>query len=250
MSLRRSRLQETGETSRTENVSQGCENPPLTAAQIAQLVAATVEQILANRPEANPLPDQQTEEIRGPREEVARLREARVVETPPPTAREVPLSTEVLAAELPQHFKFPNVGEYDGMGDPEEHLSRFENAALLHQYTDPIKCRVFVRPGDRPAEAPLCPAWLPEEPVMAKADQTVQNRENKRGQTSGYQESSVDKAQRLSWADLINHHHLVIFRCDDSADHHKAVVFRHDDSAVHHIKSSVGPFRRDDSVGR
>ncbi|KZV56583.1 hypothetical protein F511_43459 [Dorcoceras hygrometricum] len=47
----------------------------------------------------------------------------------------------------------------------------------------------------------------------------------------GYQESSVDKAQRLSCADLINHHHLVIFRCDDSADHHKAVVFRHDDSA-------------------
>ncbi|KZV53625.1 hypothetical protein F511_29847 [Dorcoceras hygrometricum] len=66
----------------------------------------------------------------------------------------------------------------------------------------------------------------------------------------GYQESSVDKAQRLSCADLINHHHLVIFRCDDSADYHKAVVFRHDDSAGHHIKSSVGPFRRDDSAGR
>ncbi|KAL0430492.1 UNVERIFIED_CONTAM: hypothetical protein Sradi_0675200 [Sesamum radiatum] len=25
-----------------------------------------------------------------------------------------------------------------------EHLSRFENAALLHRYTDGIKCRVFV----------------------------------------------------------------------------------------------------------
>ncbi|KZV47013.1 hypothetical protein F511_30005 [Dorcoceras hygrometricum] len=41
----------------------------------------------------------------------------------------------------------------------------------------------------------------------------------------GYQESSVDKAQRLSCEDLINHHHLVIFRCDDSADHHKAVWY-------------------------
>ncbi|KZV36102.1 hypothetical protein F511_19603 [Dorcoceras hygrometricum] len=66
----------------------------------------------------------------------------------------------------------------------------------------------------------------------------------------GYQESSVDKAQRLSCEDLINHHHLVIFRCDDSADHHKAMVFRHDNSAGHHIKSSVGPFRLDDSADR
>ncbi|KZV54199.1 hypothetical protein F511_35635 [Dorcoceras hygrometricum] len=69
-------------------------------------------------------------------------------ESPPPPALAVPFSTEVLVAELPQHFKLPNVGEYDGMGDPKEHLSRFENAALLHQYADPIKCRVFltVRP--------------------------------------------------------------------------------------------------------
>ncbi|KZV15562.1 hypothetical protein F511_16632 [Dorcoceras hygrometricum] len=66
----------------------------------------------------------------------------------------------------------------------------------------------------------------------------------------GYQESSVDKAQRLSCADLINNHHLVIFWYDESADHHKAVVFRHDDSAGHHIKSSVGPFRSDDSADR
>ncbi|KZV24663.1 hypothetical protein F511_35752 [Dorcoceras hygrometricum] len=77
MPPRRNRLQETGETSRTEDISQGCENPPLTAAQIAQLVAATVEQIMASRPGANPQPDQQAEEIRGLREEVARLREAR-----------------------------------------------------------------------------------------------------------------------------------------------------------------------------
>ncbi|KZV44873.1 hypothetical protein F511_32905 [Dorcoceras hygrometricum] len=66
-------------------------------------------------------------------------------ETPPPPAREVPFSTEVLAAELSQHFKFPNVGEFDGMGDPEEHLSRFENVALLHQYADPIKCMLAQR---------------------------------------------------------------------------------------------------------
>ncbi|KZV30467.1 aberrant pollen transmission 1 (ISS) [Dorcoceras hygrometricum] len=50
----------------------------------------------------------------------------------------------------------------------------------------------------------------------------------------GYQESSIDEAQRLSCADIINHH-LVIFRCDDSSDHHKAMVFRHDDSSGHHL---------------
>ncbi|KAK4409402.1 hypothetical protein Sango_0013200 [Sesamum angolense] len=28
--------------------------------------------------------------------------------------------------------------------DPQKHLSHFENAALLHRYTDGIKCRVFI----------------------------------------------------------------------------------------------------------
>ncbi|KZV14133.1 hypothetical protein F511_44342 [Dorcoceras hygrometricum] len=62
MPPRRNRHQETGETSRTENISHGCENPPLTTAQIAQFVAATVEKILANRPEANPPLNQQAKD--------------------------------------------------------------------------------------------------------------------------------------------------------------------------------------------
>ncbi|KZV55639.1 hypothetical protein F511_26803 [Dorcoceras hygrometricum] len=209
MPPKRSRAQGTGETSNTESTAQGSENPNLTTTQIAQLVAATVEQILANQPESHPPPDRQIEEIRKLQEEIARLREERntgptppparevpfspevlAAELPqhfkfpnvgeydgmgdlgehlsrfgkirklqeeiarlreerntgptPPPAREVPFSPEVLAAELPQHFKFPNVGEYDGMGDLGEHLSRFGNAALLHQYADPIKCRVFL----------------------------------------------------------------------------------------------------------
>ncbi|KZV16422.1 hypothetical protein F511_30995 [Dorcoceras hygrometricum] len=60
--LRRRRLQGMGETSRTENLSQGPENPNFTATQIAQLATATVEQILANRPETNAPPDQQAED--------------------------------------------------------------------------------------------------------------------------------------------------------------------------------------------
>ncbi|KZV32337.1 hypothetical protein F511_22594 [Dorcoceras hygrometricum] len=112
-------------------MSQGSENPNLTVAQIAELVATTVAQIF---PQSQPPPDQQSEEIRKLMKEIERLREERSL-APLPPAREVPFSAEVLSAELSQHFKFPNVGEYDGMGDPEEHLSRFENAALLHQNT-------------------------------------------------------------------------------------------------------------------
>ncbi|XP_073125378.1 uncharacterized protein [Henckelia pumila] len=55
-----------------------------------------------------------------------------------------PFSAEIVESGLPKKFKFPHVGEYDGKGDPEEHLSCFENAALLHKYSDPIKCRVFL----------------------------------------------------------------------------------------------------------
>ncbi|XP_073137811.1 uncharacterized protein [Henckelia pumila] len=37
-------------------------------------------------------------------------------------------------------------------GDPEEHLSRFENVALLHKYSDLIKCRVFLNTLIGPAQ--------------------------------------------------------------------------------------------------
>ncbi|KAL0291960.1 UNVERIFIED_CONTAM: hypothetical protein Sradi_7007600 [Sesamum radiatum] len=44
------------------------------------------------------------------------------------------------------------MAEYDGTIDPQEHLSRFENTALLHRYTDGIKCRVFVTTFARTAQ--------------------------------------------------------------------------------------------------
>ncbi|KAL0412327.1 UNVERIFIED_CONTAM: hypothetical protein Sradi_1434400 [Sesamum radiatum] len=46
--------------------------------------------------------------------------------------------------KLPLNCRTPAIAEYNGTTDPMEHLSRFENAALLHRYTDGIKCRVFV----------------------------------------------------------------------------------------------------------
>ncbi|KAL0454885.1 UNVERIFIED_CONTAM: hypothetical protein Slati_0827700 [Sesamum latifolium] len=56
----------------------------------------------------------------------------------------VPFTDTVMADELPLNCRTPAIAEYDGTTDPMEHLSRFENAALLHRYTDGIKCRVFV----------------------------------------------------------------------------------------------------------
>ncbi|KZV23517.1 hypothetical protein F511_35082 [Dorcoceras hygrometricum] len=58
------RAQGTGEASNTESIAQGSENPNLNAEQITQLVATAVAQILAGRPESQPPPDQQSEEIR------------------------------------------------------------------------------------------------------------------------------------------------------------------------------------------
>ncbi|KAL0349743.1 UNVERIFIED_CONTAM: hypothetical protein Sradi_4123500 [Sesamum radiatum] len=49
-----------------------------------------------------------------------------------------------MANELPANCRTSAIAKYDGMTDPQEHLSRFENTTLLHRYTDSIKCRVFI----------------------------------------------------------------------------------------------------------
>ncbi|KAL0361006.1 UNVERIFIED_CONTAM: hypothetical protein Sradi_3785100 [Sesamum radiatum] len=55
----------------------------------------------------------------------------------------IPFTDEVMADELLVNCRIPAIAEYDGTTNPQEHLSRFENAALLHRYTDGTKCRVF-----------------------------------------------------------------------------------------------------------
>ncbi|XP_073138653.1 uncharacterized protein [Henckelia pumila] len=55
-----------------------------------------------------------------------------------------PFSQEVIEEPLPSHYKSEKIWEYDGSTDPEEHLSRFENVAMLHCYGDKIKCKVFL----------------------------------------------------------------------------------------------------------
>ncbi|XP_042423459.1 uncharacterized protein LOC122011092 [Zingiber officinale] len=56
----------------------------------------------------------------------------------------VPFSARILNERLPKGYRAPSIGEYDESKDPEEHLRKFKNAALLHQYSDAVKCRVFL----------------------------------------------------------------------------------------------------------
>ncbi|KAL2230570.1 UNVERIFIED_CONTAM: hypothetical protein Sindi_1651400 [Sesamum indicum] len=50
----------------------------------------------------------------------------------------VPFTNVVMANELPANCCTPAIAEYDGLTDPQEHLLRFKNVALLHRYTDGI----------------------------------------------------------------------------------------------------------------
>ncbi|XP_075486236.1 uncharacterized protein LOC142525832 [Primulina tabacum] len=58
--------------------------------------------------------------------------------------RGCPFSDIIVREPLPGNFKYAKVKDYDGNADPEEHLARFENMAMLHCYTDRIKCKVFL----------------------------------------------------------------------------------------------------------
>ncbi|XP_073130049.1 uncharacterized protein [Henckelia pumila] len=55
-----------------------------------------------------------------------------------------PFSPEIIGEPLPVYFKSAKIKEYDGSADPEEHVTRFENVAMLHCYGDQIKCKVFL----------------------------------------------------------------------------------------------------------
>ncbi|KAK4394196.1 hypothetical protein Sango_1890400 [Sesamum angolense] len=56
----------------------------------------------------------------------------------------IPFTKGVKADELLVNCRTPAIVEYYGTTDPQEHFSCLKNAALLHRYTDSIKCRVFI----------------------------------------------------------------------------------------------------------
>ncbi|KAL0411009.1 UNVERIFIED_CONTAM: hypothetical protein Slati_3690600 [Sesamum latifolium] len=74
----------------------------------------------------------------------------------------IPFTETVMADELPLNCRTPAIAEYNGTADPMEHLSCFENAALLHRYTDGIKCRVFITTFSRAAQQ-----WFNQLPIGA-----------------------------------------------------------------------------------
>ncbi|KAL0438685.1 UNVERIFIED_CONTAM: hypothetical protein Slati_2351500 [Sesamum latifolium] len=86
----------------------------------------------------------------------------RIKETPEDEQQGVPFTETVMADELPLNYRTPAIAEYDGTTNLMEHLSRFENAALLHRYTDGIKCRVFITTFARAAQQ-----WFNQLPVGA-----------------------------------------------------------------------------------
>ncbi|KAL0420629.1 UNVERIFIED_CONTAM: hypothetical protein Slati_3085800 [Sesamum latifolium] len=67
-----------------------------------------------------------------------------------------------MADELPINCRTLAITEYDSTTDPVEHLARFENATLLHRYTDGIKCRVFITTFARAAQQ-----WFNQLPAGA-----------------------------------------------------------------------------------
>ncbi|XP_073129182.1 uncharacterized protein [Henckelia pumila] len=113
----------------------------MTIDQLSQFFTQTVQAAMGQNPP--PPPVGQPNPMDAVWEEIRRL--GRQVEgRPGPIQRESPFARAILDEELPANFKQPTLGEYDGSSDPEEHLGRFENAALLHRYSDAIKCRVFL----------------------------------------------------------------------------------------------------------
>ncbi|XP_073064019.1 uncharacterized protein [Primulina eburnea] len=120
----------------------------LTLEQLGQFIARTVDEAMRRNQESMGVGEQAS---RQEHEENVEVHQSRVEETQSIQSGEISEMGEMWKEirmlrqqDFPRVFRQLNVGEYDGHTDPEEHLWRFENAALLHQYTDGVKCRVFL----------------------------------------------------------------------------------------------------------
>ncbi|KAL0444520.1 UNVERIFIED_CONTAM: hypothetical protein Slati_2174700 [Sesamum latifolium] len=62
-----------------------------------------------------------------------------------PAERAIPFSEHIMIEEFPAHFRAPShLPAYDGTTDSAGHIRKFDNAALLHMYTDSNKCCVIL----------------------------------------------------------------------------------------------------------
>ncbi|XP_059436624.1 uncharacterized protein LOC132169640 [Corylus avellana] len=55
----------------------------------------------------------------------------------------LPFTDRVMRFPMPGNFKVPRVGEYDGSGDPSDHMESFRAHIILHETPDEIACRAF-----------------------------------------------------------------------------------------------------------
>ncbi|XP_059429078.1 uncharacterized protein LOC132162876 [Corylus avellana] len=55
----------------------------------------------------------------------------------------LPLTTRVMNFPLPDKFKMPRVSNYDGIGDPTEHMESLRVQFILHGTLDEISCTAF-----------------------------------------------------------------------------------------------------------
>ncbi|XP_073041934.1 uncharacterized protein [Primulina eburnea] len=101
----------------------------LTLEQLGQFITRTVDEAIKRNQESMFAKEQATCQEQGENDEGQKSR----IE-----------ATQPLPSGLPPYFRQSNVGEYDGRTDPEDYLGRFENATLLHQYSDGIKCKEFL----------------------------------------------------------------------------------------------------------
>ncbi|KAL0391382.1 UNVERIFIED_CONTAM: hypothetical protein Slati_4570200 [Sesamum latifolium] len=58
-------------------------------------------------------------------------------------ARKSPFSMQILAEALPQGIRIPSLAEYDGTGDPKDHLEKFLAKANLLDMSDAGYCKIF-----------------------------------------------------------------------------------------------------------
>ncbi|KAL0326475.1 UNVERIFIED_CONTAM: hypothetical protein Sangu_1725500 [Sesamum angustifolium] len=57
----------------------------------------------------------------------------------------IPFNEHIRMEELPADFQAPShLSAYNGSTNPAEHIREFGNVALLHRFTDSIKCNVFL----------------------------------------------------------------------------------------------------------
>ncbi|XP_073159186.1 uncharacterized protein [Henckelia pumila] len=58
-------------------------------------------------------------------------------------ARRSPFTTAILAESLPKGMKIANLTEYEGTGDPQDHLDKFYAKANLYDISDAAYCKIF-----------------------------------------------------------------------------------------------------------